>query len=137
MACNTILTYPDSNDTFKIHSADNVFQLGAVIIQKGKAITFYSRKFTDSQQWYKVTEKELLIIVETLNDFRAILLGKKLRFCTGNRKLTGNNFNTYIVLILILKRVEYSKYIEYIKGEKDAVAYALSRLPIYGNQETT
>ena len=57
MARDTLLTYPDFNGRFKIHTDAIVFQLGAVIGQKGKPITFYSRKLTHSKQWYTVTER--------------------------------------------------------------------------------
>ena len=48
MAWYTLLTYPDFNETFKVHNDDSAFQLGAVITQKGKPIAFYSRKPTDA-----------------------------------------------------------------------------------------
>ena len=41
---NTLLTYTDLNEIFKVHTNDSAFQLGAVISQKGKTIAFYSRK---------------------------------------------------------------------------------------------
>ena len=77
MARDNLLTYPNFNETIKVHTNDSAFQLGAVIRQKGKHIAFYSRKFTDAQQCYTVTERELLRITETLKDFRRILLGQK------------------------------------------------------------
>ena len=39
-----LLTYPDINKIFKIHTDASTFQLVAVISQKGKPIAFYSRK---------------------------------------------------------------------------------------------
>ena len=56
VACDTLLTYPYFNETLKIHANANAFQLGAVISQKVKPISFYSRKFTYFQQPDKVTE---------------------------------------------------------------------------------
>ena len=41
-ANDTLLTYPDFNETFKMHTDASAFQLGAVIIQKVKPIAFYS-----------------------------------------------------------------------------------------------
>ena len=38
IACNTLLTYTDFNETFNIYTNASKFQLGAVIIQKGKLI---------------------------------------------------------------------------------------------------
>ena len=92
---NSLLTYPDFNENFKIYTNASDFKLGAVILQKGKPIAFYSRKRTESQQRYKVTERELLIISETMKSFRTILLGQKLRIYTYHTSLHGR------VLILI------------------------------------
>ena len=61
-----LLTYPDFNEKFKIHTDASKFQLGVVVSQKGKPITFYSIKLTNSQKRYTITEKHLLIIVETI-----------------------------------------------------------------------
>ena len=83
-ARDTLLTYPDFNETFKIHTGANTFQLGAVVVQKGKLIAFYSIQLTYSQQQYTVTERELLSIVEILKEFRTILIGQKLRIYTDH-----------------------------------------------------
>ena len=40
VACDTLLTYPDFNETFKIYTNARAFQLGAVVIQIGKPISF-------------------------------------------------------------------------------------------------
>ena len=63
MARDTLLTYPDSNENFKIHTDASNLKLGAIILKKGKSIAFYSRKRTESQQMYTVTERELLSII--------------------------------------------------------------------------
>ena len=46
-------------------------------------------------------------------------------------------FNTNRVLLWILTLEEYGLDIEYIKGEKNIVADALSRLPLNVNEDTT
>ena len=74
VARDTISTYPDFNEIFKIHTDASAFQLVEVTSQKGKPIAFYSRKPTDDQEWYRVKETELPSIVETLKEFRTILL---------------------------------------------------------------
>ena len=118
VAWNNSLTYSDFNKTFKIYTDAGLFQLGAVVINRGKPIAFYRRKVTDTQQWYTLKDRELLRIVWTLKDFRNILFGHKLRIYTDNRKLTCKIFDTNRVLIWILILKEYGPYIEYIKGEK-------------------
>ena len=40
VARDNLSTYPYFNETFKIHTNASAFQLGAVISQKGKPITF-------------------------------------------------------------------------------------------------
>ena len=85
---NALLTYPDFHETFKIRTGASVFQLGAIIIQKGKPIAFYSIKLTDVQQWYTKTEREILNIVETLGQFRTVLTGHKLIIYTYHKNLT-------------------------------------------------
>ena len=45
-----LLTYPDFNETFDIHTDASAFRLGAVISHKGETIAFYSRKLNGSQQ---------------------------------------------------------------------------------------
>ena len=69
-----LLAYPDFNDPFKIHTDPSKLQIGAVIPQKGKPVTFYSPNMNSAQQNYTTTEKELLSMVETLREFRNILL---------------------------------------------------------------
>ena len=50
VARDTLSTYPDFNEIFKIHTNASTFQLVAVISHKGKLIALYSIKLTDSQQ---------------------------------------------------------------------------------------
>ena len=73
-AHDTLLPYPYFNKRFDIHTGASDHQLGAVIIQEAKSIALYSRKLTKTQERYTVTEKELLSILETLKEFREILL---------------------------------------------------------------
>ena len=90
----------------------SAFQLGAVISQKGKPIAFYSIRLTCTQQRYKVTEKEPLSIVETLKDFRTILLGQKLGIYTYHKNFRCDFFNTDRVLRwrLILEEWHNTRY---------------------------
>ena len=103
-------------------------RLGAVISQRGKPIAFYSRKLNDAQTRYTTTERELLAIVETLKEFRNILLGQEIIVYTDHKNLTYKNFNTERVMRWRLVLKEYGPKLEYIKGESNVVADALSRL---------
>jgi RNase H-like domain found in reverse transcriptase len=65
-----LLTYPNFNKTFEIHTDTRKVQLGACISQEGRPVAFYSRKLNPAQTQYTTTERELLSIVETLKEFR-------------------------------------------------------------------
>ena len=128
MSKETLLIYPDFNKTFEIHTDASHTQLGACISQEGQPIAFYSRKLNPAQSNYTTTERELLAIVETLKEFKNILLGHKIKVYTDHMNLTYKNFNTERVIRWRLILEEFGPELIYIKGEHNLVADALSRL---------
>ena len=50
-----LLAYPDFNSPFEIHTDASKLQIGAVISQKGKPISFYSQNMNSAQQDYTTT----------------------------------------------------------------------------------
>ena len=77
--------------------------------------------------------RELLSIVETLKEFRNILLGYPIVVYTDHMNLTCKKFNTERVMRWRLLLEEYGPELRYIKGENNIVADALSRLEITNN----
>ena len=126
----TALTYPDFSKPFEIHTDASLLQLGACISQDGRPVAFYSRKLNPAQTRYTTTERELLSIVETLKEFRTILLGQELIVHTDHENLTYKKFNSDRVMRWRLYIEEYAPNLRYIKGENNVVADALSRLDI-------
>ena len=132
MVCKeTLLTYPDWSKPFDIHTDASDFQLGAVISQEGKPIAFFSRKLNRAQKNYTTTEKELLSIVECVKEFRNILFGYPIRVFSDHKNLvhaaTLSQSQRVMRWRLILE--EFGPDILHIKGEKNIVADAISRLP--------
>ena len=130
MAKETLVTFPDFSKEFEIHTDASALQLGACISQDGKPVAFYSRKLQPAQTRYTVTERELLSIVETLKEFRNILLGQRIKVHTDHENLTYKTFNSDRVMRWRLYIEEYSPDLQYIKGTHNVVADALSRLDI-------
>jgi RNase H-like domain found in reverse transcriptase len=78
IAQNALLKFPDFNKVFDIHIDTSDYQLGSVISQEGHPIAFYSRNLTETQRKYMAGEREIISKVESLNEFRTMLLG----YCT-------------------------------------------------------
>lgn len=124
----TILTYPDFTQPFHIYTDASNFQLGAVIMQKKKPLAFYTRKLNKAQAKYTVGEQELLSIVETLKEFQNILLGQKVIVHTDHlnllyKKLASNRLVRWRMIV-----EEFGPEFRHVKGPKNVVADALSRL---------
>jgi RNase H-like domain found in reverse transcriptase/Reverse transcriptase (RNA-dependent DNA polymerase)/Integrase zinc binding domain/Retroviral aspartyl protease len=126
----TLLSYPNFRQPFDIYTDASKTQLGAVISQENRPIAFYSRKLSAAQTRYTTMERELLAIVETLKEFRNILLGQQIRVYTDHQNLTFKHFNTERVMRWRLIIEEFGPEFNYIKGPKNIVADALSRLSL-------
>jgi hypothetical protein len=75
-----------------------------------------SRKLNPAQTRYTTTERELLSIVETLKEFRNILLGQQIVVHTDHANLSYKYFNSDRVMIWRFFIEEYSPDLQYIKG---------------------
>ena len=73
--------------------------------------------------------------METLKEFRNILLGHQITVYTDHKNITYKFFNTEHVMRWRLILEEFGPEMKYIKGENNVVADALSRLEKSPNQE--
>jgi hypothetical protein len=105
-------------------------QLGAVITQNNRPIVFFSRKLSEAQQKYSVTEIELLAIVETLKEFKGMLWGQDIKVYTDHKNLTrdalGLTSDRGYRWRLLLE--EYAPEIACIKGVHNTVVDAILQL---------
>ena len=74
-------------------------------------------------------EKELLAIVETLKEYRSVLLGTDLTVFTDHKNLTYENFNTQRVMQWRCYVEEFLPKIKYLEGKLSVLADAFSRMP--------
>ena len=107
-------------------------QLGAVIMQEGKTLYFYSKKLSKAQINYTITEKDILNIVETIKEFQNTLLGHKIEVFTKNKNLTYETTESASQRVQLWKSLiqEFGVTLLYIKGESNVVTDAFSRLPM-------
>ncbi len=84
---DVVLAYPDYSKVFEIYTDASSKQLGAVITQDNRPIAFLSRKLSNTQQNYSVTEIELLAIVETQKEFKGMLWGQNIKVFTDHANL--------------------------------------------------
>jgi hypothetical protein len=128
IAKETVLAYPDFSKPFEIYTDASSMQLGAVITQDNRPIAFFSRKLSEMQQKYSVTEIELLAKVETLKEFKGMLWGQNIMVYTDHKNLTrealGLTSDRVYQWRLLLE--EYAPEIIYIKGIYNTVADAVS-----------
>jgi hypothetical protein len=130
ITADVMLSFPGFTKPFDIHTDASEYQLGAVISQGRKPIAFYSRKLSGAQQRYTTGERELLSVVETLREYRNILLGHEIRVFTDHKnnvepttKHASNRVQRWRLFI-----EEFAPAFFYLKGEDNPVADALSRL---------
>ena len=64
------------------------FGLGAVLIQEGRPIAFWSRKMVPAEQNYHITEQELLAVMEALKAFRCYVDGIPFNLITDHKPNT-------------------------------------------------
>jgi hypothetical protein len=124
----TLLAFPDFEKEFHLYTDAPNKQLGAVIMQEGKPLAFYSRKLNSAHTHYTTGEKELLSIVETLKEFRDILLGQQVIVHTDHLNILYGKLSNERITRWILLLEEYGPKYVHIARKNKIVADALSRL---------
>ncbi len=136
--CLTVIDHlnPGENKIFVTTDASDR-RTGAVLSwgptwETARPVAYDSMQLKGAQLHYPVHEKELLGIVRALKKWRADLLGNQFEVFTDHRTL--ENFQTQKALSRCQARwmeemAQFDMSINYIRGEDNTIADALSRLP--------
>ena len=124
----TLLAFPDFNKEFHIYTDASAYQLGAVIMQEDRPLAFYSRKMNAAQRRYTTGEKELLSVVETLKEFKNILLGQRIIVHTDHMNIVYGHLSNDRIARWRLLLEEYGPTYVHVAGKSNVVADALSRM---------
>jgi Reverse transcriptase (RNA-dependent DNA polymerase)./Integrase core domain. len=162
LAQDCMLSYPDPTYPFVLEPDSSDYQLGAIILQNVKdklsvneiialftakpdklppnfkPIAYFSRKLSSAQRNYTTLEKELLSFVETLLEYRSILLGCPIIIFTDHRNLTfagPSSTQSQRALRWRLVIEEFNVTIVHRAGASNFAADALSRLPLLEPEE--
>lgn len=132
MCISPVLSLPDFSMEFTIEADACGNRIGAVLMQAGKPIAFFSKALGPKAAAQSIYEKEAMAILEALKKWRHYVLGIKLIIKTDQQSLKYMMKQRLVEGIqhkLLLKLMEYDYKIEYKAGKENVVADALSRLP--------
>ncbi len=135
IATDAVLTFPDHNLPFHIHTDSSDCQLGAMIAQEGHPVACCTRKLASAQRNCTTMEKELLAIVAVLKECCTALFGAELHIHTDHKNLTCQNLNAQRIICWRLCIEEFKPKFHHVKGSKNTVADCLSRTPTLVEKE--
>ena len=131
VSAESLLSYPYLKLTFTVQTDASDKQLGAVISQNNKPISFFYRKVSKLWCNYTTTKKELLAIVECLKQFWGIIFGYEINVSLYHKNMvyaeTLSESQRVMFWRLILE--EFGPNIQHLAGVDNIVADTLIRLP--------
>ena len=104
-------------------------------MQDDRPLAFYSRKLNSAQKQYTIGKQELLSIVETLKEFKNVLLGQKLIVHADHMNLLYQKMSTDQIIQWRLLIEEFGPIFMHTTGEKNIIADTLSQLEANFNEK--
>ena len=81
----SVLALSDLRQTFEIYTDASDYAMGAVILQHGKPIAFHFETFNGVATNYPTYDKELYVLVQSVNKWKHYLMGKEMIIHTDHQ----------------------------------------------------
>ena len=136
-----VLAYFDKNKKHYIQTDASQKGLGAVLLQDGQPVVYVSRSLTPAETQYSNIERELLAVVFVLEILHHYVYGYTVTVETDHKPLVSIWHKTIVAASphlqrLLLRLAQYDLDITYLKGKKNVIADALSRISPKREEET-
>ncbi|GJW91986.1 ty3-gypsy retrotransposon protein [Tanacetum coccineum] len=126
-----ILGLPNFEEMFIVEADASDVGIGAVLMQNGKPLSYFSRKLGPRMRLATTYQKELFAIVEAVYKWRQYLLGNRFTIRTDHRslkELMQQVIQTPLQQKYVQKLMGFDFAIEYKTSATNLVADALSRV---------
>ncbi|MCO5606678.1 hypothetical protein L7F22_060867 [Adiantum nelumboides] len=133
MTTGPVLILPDLQKLFEVYCDACGRSLGAVLMQEGRVIAYESRMFSEPEMTAQIYEKELLVVIHALTQWRHYLLGadftvftdhQSSRYFLSQKQLSEKQMRWANILS------QFHFQIVHVQGQKNVVADALFRKPL-------
>lgn len=125
-----VLVLPDFTKTIVIECDASSSGIGAVLMQEGKPLAFFSKALKGRMLSMSTYERELLALVSAIRKWRPYLLGQTFKVHTDQQSLKHlleQKVDTPLHQKWVTKLLGYDFLVEYKQGRDNKVANALSR----------
>ena len=127
------LAQPRDGVPFHLYSDASQVGMGCVLLQEGRVVGYYARRYGPTQRRYSVFEQEALAIILALKHYRYLLMGQEVHVWTDHKPLV-HWFSNPMGPQLPLRQVKWLVAVQdipltvhYIPGPENYFADLLSR----------
>ena len=118
----------DYDKPFELYTDASEVGIGACLVQDGKPVAFFSRKFNSVQQRYSVTKREAYAMAMSVLHFKYYLIGQTFTVYTDHKALEAwytMRDETYAKWMAKLEGMTFE--VKYIEGVQNVLADLMSR----------